>query len=227
MIRKTALLLAAALASAPALAQVPPRWYAGVSGGQSHTSHELVANRESTIVNGASVSTDFDATDGAWKVFGGWRANPWLAIEVGYADLGRSRLVTHTLSTDQLEGAVAIRRRISAYGADVLLSAPLGPRFSVFGRGGAYRTRLEADAQLEGGIVFTNGGEDERSRSTTFDETVAHFGAGLEWHWRPDASLRVEWERFRDVGKAFAIGGTGTTGEANTDLASVGVLLRF
>ena len=26
-------------------------WYAGISGGQSRTGHELVANRESTIIN--------------------------------------------------------------------------------------------------------------------------------------------------------------------------------
>jgi len=227
MIRKIPLVLAAALASAPALAQVPPRWYAGISGGDSRTGHKLVENRESTIVNGSASSSDFDATDGAWKVFAGWRMNPWLSVEAGYADLGRSRLVTSTVSVDQLQGAVAIRRKITAFGADLLLSAPLGPRVSVFGRGGAYRTRLEAEAQLEGDIVFTGGSPDERSRTTTFNETVAHFGAGLEWHWRPNASLRVEWERFHDVGKPFAIGGTGTTGEADTDLASVGVLLRF
>ena len=227
MIRRIPLFLAAALATAPALAQIPPRWYLGISGGESRTSHKLVENRESTVVNGSASSTDFDAKDGAWKVFGGLRVNPWLALEAGYTDLGRSTLVTHTVRVDGLEGAVAIRRKITALGADVLISAPLGPRFTVFGRGGAYRTKLKAEAQLDGGIVFTDGSPDERSRSTTFNETVPHFGAGLEWNWRPEASLRIEWERFKDVGKAFAVGATGTTGEADTDLASIGVLMRF
>ena len=86
---------------------------------------------------------------------------------------------------------------------------------------------LVADASLDGGIVFTNGPDTERSRTTTFNETVGHFGVGGEWRWRPDVALRFEWERFHDVGKAFQVGGTGTTGEADTDLASLGLLVRF
>jgi len=225
MIGKTAL-FAALAAAIPAAAQVP-HWYAGVSGGQSRTSHDLVTNRESTFVNGSSVSSDFDATGNAWKVFGGWRVNDLLAIEASYADLGTSRLLTNTVSVDQLPGSIEIRRKITGFGLDAVLSAPVGQGFSVFGRAGAFRSRLVADASLEGGIVFTNGPADERSRSTTFDETVAHFGAGFEWSWRPEAALRLEWERFHDVGKAFQIGGTGTTGEADTDLVSAGVLVRF
>lgn len=225
MIGKIAL-IAALCTTLPAAAQAP-RWYAGAAGGQSRTSHELVSNRESTIVNASSVSSDFDPTDSAWKVFGGWQANDFLAIEASYADLGTSRLVTRTVSVDQLPGSIEVRRKITGFGLDAVLSAPIGQRFSVFGRAGAFRSRLVADASLEGGIVFTNGPADERSRSTTFDETVAHFGAGFGWSWRPDASVRVEWERFHDVGKAFRVGGTGTTGEADTDLVSAGVLVRF
>ncbi|HSN21173.1 MAG TPA: outer membrane beta-barrel protein [Usitatibacter sp.] len=218
------LLVAAALAAAtPAFAQ---SWYAGAAGGQSRTGRELVHNRESTVVDAKEVSSEFDGTDGGWKVFAGWRANDLLAIEASYADLGTSRLVTHTVSIDDLVGSIDIHRKITAYGLDAVLSAPIGSQFAVFGRAGAARSRLRADASLEGGIVFTNGPPDQRARSITRDETVAHFGLGGEW--RLDrVSVRLEWERFHDVGKAFRIGGTGTTGEADTDLVSLGVLFRF
>jgi len=227
MIRTSFAIAVAALAvSAPAFGQLK-HWYLGASGGESRTSHALVENRESTIVNGAATSSDFDATDGAWKAFAGWRFNDYVGIEAAYADLGKSRLVTHTLSIDQLVGAIDIRRRITAYGADAVLALPIGPQFALFGRAGAFRTHLVADASLDGGIVFTNGPDTERSRTTTFNETVGHFGVGGEWRWRPDVALRFEWERFHDVGKAFQVGGTGTTGEADTDLASLGLLVRF
>jgi opacity protein-like surface antigen len=43
----------------------------------------------------------------------------------------------------------------------------------------------------------------------------------------PDVALRLEWERYANVGKAFAVGGSGTTGEADTDTWMLGVSLRF
>jgi hypothetical protein len=39
--------------------------------------------------------------------------------------------------------------------------------------------------------------------------------------------MRLEWERYAKVGKAFEIGGSGTTGEADTDTLMVGVVFRF
>jgi len=56
---------------------------------------------------------------------------------------------------------------------------------------------------------------------------VLHYGAGGEWRFHPQVALRVEWERFTNIGKKFEIGGTGTTGEADTDLYSVGLAYRF
>lgn len=217
----------AALAAAPAAyAQSAPPWYVGAAGGQSRTGHELVSNRESTVVNGTGFASDFDGTDGGWKVFAGWRATDYVSLEASYTDLGASHLVTRTVSVDGLPGSIELRRDVTAYALDAVFSAPVGARFAVYGRAGAARSRLRAEAALDGGVVFTNGSPDERSRAVVRNETVAHFGVGGEWRL-PRATLRLEWERFHNVGKAFEIGGTGTTGEADTDLVSLGVLLRF
>jgi OOP family OmpA-OmpF porin len=215
-----------ALCAGSALAQ-SPRWYAGVSAGQSRTSDDLVSNRESTVVNAVSVRSDFDSTDSAWKVFGGYRFNEMLAFEVSYADLGRHRLATHIVGGfPEAPGAVIIGRKISGFGADLVLGMPVASRFSVFAKAGAFRSRLEADATLEGSLVFTNNPGD-RFRTVTQDETVLKYGVGGEWLVRPDIAVRLEWERYHDIGKAFAVGGSGTTGEADTDLVSVGLTWRF
>ncbi|HET7730816.1 MAG TPA: outer membrane beta-barrel protein [Usitatibacter sp.] len=226
MIQKTLFLLLAA-ASAPAFAQVS--WHAGVSGGQARTDSELVANRESTITDATGLRTDFDAQDSAWKGFFGLRLNPVVALELAYADLGRHRTHTTMLGGQlQRPAAISIDRRISGYGIDLVATPPLGWRsVSVFGRIGAFRSRLEATATLEGNIVFTGGDADERARTTTRQETVLKTGLGGEWWFRPDAALRLEWERYHEVGKPFAVGGSGTTGEADTDVVSLGVLMRF
>ena len=225
------ILLAAVLATlaAPAFAQ-SPRWYAGISGGQSSTSDELVRNRESTLVNAvtSSVSTDFDSKDNAWKVFGGFRFSDMLAVEINYANLGRHHMTTSFVGGDPvLPGSIAIGRKISGFGADAVLFAPLGERFAVFGRVGAFRSKLEADAVLDGSVVFTNGAPGDRRRSVKQDETVVKFGVGGDWWFAPNAALRLEWERYHNIGKAFAVGGSGTTGEADTDVLSLGVLMRF
>ena len=227
MVRNTLFLLAAATAAIPAAAQTS--WYAGIAAGQSKTDRELVANRESTLTAATNLSTAFDAKDTAWKAFAGLRFNPVLAVEITYADLGAHRMVTSLSGGDPpLPAAIAIDRKSSGYGVDLVATAPLGgSRFDVFARLGAFRSRLEATAVLAGNIVFTGGDPGERSRNTTHQETVTRFGLGAECRLARNIGLRLEWERYASIGKAFAIGGSGTTGEADTDVVSLGVTMRF
>lgn len=216
----------AALAS-PACAQ-SRGWYLGLAAGQSKTGSELVSNRESTITLATDIHTDFDAKGDAWKAFGGYRVNRLVAVEVSYADLGRSRMDTTFLGGDPaLPASVDTRRRICGFGADLVLAAPLGTRWSLFGAVGAFRSHLVADAALDGNVVFIPGEPGERSRTTTRDETVNHYGLGGEWKFARATSLRIEWERYVNVGKPFEVGGTGTTGQADTDLYSIGLVYRF
>ena len=222
------LVLAALFASAsaaPALAQVSP-WYIGLAMGQSKTDSELVSNRESTVVNAAVLGSDFDAEDGGFKFTGGYNFNRHLAIEVSYADLGSSRLTTHIVNQG-LGGSVTLHRQVEGFGADLLARLPVGPRASLFGRLGVVRSRLEAEAVLQGNIVFTGADPDERSRSAVHTENVTRAGFGADFDFGRGMAMRVEWERWLDVGKPFAIGGKGTTGEADTDFYSVGFVYRF
>lgn len=222
-----AILLAASLAALPAAAQV--HWYAGIAGGQAKTHHELVQNRESTIINATNIQTAFDAKDAAWKAFAGLRFNPVLALEITYADLGSHRMTTTMQAGVPLVPAsITIDRKISGYGVDLVATPPLEWRnLSLFGRIGSFRSRMEAAAQLDGFIEFTGGDPAERRRSTSRRETVLKWGLGAEWQAIRRAAVRLEWERYTAVGKAFAVGGAGTTGEADTDVVSLGVLVRF
>lgn len=211
----------------PAIAEAAG-WYAGVSLGQSRTSRDLVNNRESTIVNATNLQTEFDAKDNAWKIGAGFRFNEILAIELNYADLGKHSTVTTMLAGDAPAfAAIAIERKITGFGADLVVTAPIAPRFSVYGRVGAFRTNLEASAALAGNIVFTNGDPSQSTRTTTQHETVFRYGVGGHWDLWPNGGLNLEWERYNKVGKAFAVGGSGTTGEADTDAVWIGVTQRF
>ncbi len=226
MQRTLAALTLAAL-SLPAAAQ--SSWYLGFNAGQAQTDNQLVTNRESTITGtvAGSLATRFDDKDSAWKALVGYRITDWLAIEASYADLGDHSTDTTFLGGDPTaQGRVIIRRQVKGFGLDAVLSAPVAGMFTVFGRVGAFRADLDASAELGGNVVFT-GGNGETFRSTSQKETVARFGAGLEVPIARNISGRFEWERYSNVGKRFEVGGSGTTGEADMDVLSLGVVARF
>ena len=221
------LLLAVTASAAPAAAQVTP-WYIGIAAGESQTSDDLVANRESTITNAVSLQTAFDARDVAFKATVGYRFFPWLSVEVDYADLGKHRLATDALGGNPVQEArLVLERKISGFGADAVFMAPVAPQWKVFGRVGAFHAKLEARQALEGNIVFTNGDPSERERSISQSETVLRWGAGMQWELSDCSLLRLEWTRHEDIGKAFCVGCSGTTGEASTDSVLVGFYYRF
>lgn len=201
-------------------------WYVGLAVGQSKTDRALVVNRESTITNVTALRTSFDAQDSAWKAFAGWRFNRFLGLEAAYVDLGEHRMVT-SLTNLLGPGTVDISRRIKGPAAFVVASFPVHERLSLSAKAGVMRTELDADARLSGAVVFNPGDPNETFRKVSRRENVTAYGLGLMWDVTPRWGLRLEWERFAKVGKPFAVGGTGNTGEADTDLASLGVVFRF
>ena len=225
--RTAALLLSVTAFAAPALAQVTP-WYIGGALGESRTSEDLVANRESTITHAVSLTTDFDARDVAFKATVGYRFFPWLSVEVDYTDLGKHKLVTDAMGGDPvLPARLTLEREITGVGADAVFMWPVAAQWKVYGRAGAFHAKLKARQALEGNIVFTNGDPSERERTAHQSETVLRWGAGMQWDLSDCSMLRLEWTRHEDIGKAFQIGGSGTTGEAATDAVLVGFYYRF
>ena len=226
MKRVAALVAATAAVLSPAAMASP--WYVGLGLGQSSTSTDLVTNRESTLINASDIHSDFDRTDTAWKVFAGWRLHRHFALEANYTDLGKTKLTTNLTGGGVAPASITLDRKLDGYGVDALLIAPFEPhRLAVFARGGAFRARLREDATLGGNVVFTNGDPEDRVRHASQDETVFHWGVGADWNFMPNVAVRLEWERFTKVGKAFAVGGSGTTGEADTDAWMLNVMYRF
>jgi OmpA-OmpF porin, OOP family len=219
-----------AFAVCGACAQELPHWYAGGSLGNARMSREIVTNRESTIVNFQSVNSDADLSDLGWKAFAGWRLNRYFGFEAFYTDLGSHKVHTNITAAGNPPSTATfdLTHKISGFGADMIVGSPVAtPEFVVFGRVGAFASRLQADASISGNIFFTNGDPSDTHRSKTHNETVFHWGVGGEWNFRRDLAARLEYERFNKIGKPFEVGGTDTTGQADTDLFSLGLLYRF
>jgi OmpA-OmpF porin, OOP family len=212
--------------AAPAFAQ-GGGWYAGLAGGQSRTDRDIVRTREETLQFAPVVHSDFDATGDAWKAFAGYRFTPYVAIEAAYADLGRDRMSSFLpANVSQLPGAFTIDRRVEGYGVDVVGTLPIGERFALLARAGAFRAHVRSDVVLEGNVVFSDDAT-ARTRRNTDTHTIAHYGVGGEWRFARRMALRLEWERFADAGSAFAVNESHRTGRADTDAVTLGVVFEL
>lgn len=121
-----------------------------------------------------------DDDDNAWKVFAGWRLNPYVAFELNYVDFGdpSDRLESSGSSGDyQLE--------LSGFQPAVYGTFPLGP-VELFGKLGYYFYDVNLDIDLDdlGDDVF---------RSDTSEEAWSYgFGVGATLFERLNAKLEYE-----------------------------------
>jgi OOP family OmpA-OmpF porin len=149
-------------------------------------------------IGGSGVSCD--DSDTGFRILGGYQITPLIAAEVAYTDLGE-------LSARGPGGTASVE--VSAFEIVAVGTLPMADRFSLYGKAGIYRG--EVDARIDT-VLLT----DSASESNT-DLTV---GAGVRFDFSRQASVRLEWQRYPDVGGD-------ETGEDNIDFFSVGLLFRF
>lgn len=144
-------------------------------------------------------ATSCDDSDTAWKIFGGLEVNEYISMEVGYADMGKVTYTGTTTGTREVDG-MTLR---------VLGTYALNPSFTLFATGGM--NILQADMKTVPGAS---------------DDTDVAWSAGLgmQYNFTKSVGLRVEWERYFEVGNSNFNGGTG---EADVDLISAGVVFKF
>ena len=217
---------AAALATAfAAHAQSP--FYVGAAIGQSKASSDLVRDRESNIAPGtpSTLATSSDLKDTVGKVWAGWQALPWLALEAGYADHGSQKIGTdYILNFGGIvsTGTVTTDREVKGWGADLVAGFMPTPTLKVFGKVGAFRADIATETRVSNGGSFQNPIGDSLSASKT--ETVVKYGLGADYSFTNHVSMRLEWERLPKIGQS---GSAATTGEADQDSFWLGVNYRF
>ena len=119
----------------------------------------------------------YDSDDTAWKAFGGWRMNPYLAFELAYVNLGSpdDEIFTDTTLTLETDG----------FAPYVVGSFPIGDWFEVFAKAGYYWYDTETE------ISTAIGSLSEDDSDSTFTWSA---GAGLNIFER--VNIRLEYEQF-------------------------------
>lgn len=165
--------------------------YLGIGGGGAgYGSFDGLCRDITGALPGQQVVVDCegDETVFGWKVFGGWRVSPFVAIEVGYADFGKADGDTRIFGQD-VNGKIAA----DAWFAELVGSLPLGEQGRVFGKLGI----ATVDAKLTTDVFpvpLATGSPPQSSYST--DSTDVVYGVGGELRFTERVLGRLEWERF-------------------------------
>lgn len=211
--------LLAATAFPVAVFAAEPYWYLGASVGQSRIDATTAEIDQAFLIDDGFVAsgTTLDKTDTGWKGYLGYRFNRFFALEGGYADLGEATFNTTIIGAPSpYVTPFPINATATADGVTFagVLYLPLTERFSFLAKAGMFRWQAEFTERIPG-TGITRVSRSER-------ETDPAYGAGAELGLTDALRLRVEFERFKDVGK-----GIGGREGRDIDYYSAGVVLRF
>ena len=169
-------ILAAALAAAgPALAQTGPQspWYLGVGVGQGHLND---SGTDLTGLNNAQVGD----TETTYTVRTGLRFNPYMAIELGYYDLGKYDFHgTANGSTLNIDGEA----KAKSFGLSFVGILPIDA-FDLYGRIGFARSEVKVNASAT--LSLTNYNNKDKQNEAT-------YGVGGRWMFMPNLGVFAEW----------------------------------
>ncbi len=125
-----------------------------------------------------------DADDSAWRLFFGWRFNPYLSLETDYIDLGSPR---GDFDASGTSGAYTVK--LSGFAGYVIGTLPLGI-FELFGKGGYYVHDLTIDVDLNN---IGPGNGDVLNSDDNGEAWIYGVGAGVTFI--DHINVRLEYER--------------------------------
>ena len=157
-----------------------------------------------------AINSNKDETDTGYKLQAGWQFHKNFALEGGYVDLGKVRYgATYTGGTTDLE------YETDGWNIGVVGTMPINDMFSVFGRVGAIAARVEQTCATSGTPIACT---IANNNSTDWS---GNFGLGATYNINKQVGLRLEWERFDNLGD------NNIGGKSDVDLLSLGVVVKF
>lgn len=175
-----------------------------------------------------STASTFDNEDNGYSFVGGYRLYSWLAVEGGYLGLGKQRHHADMqgnflplVEGDPLEPSpltVTTSSRTTGLSLSALGILPLSYRWEVYGRVGVLFATNELTLYATDGVVpfkqkFNSSG------------TGLLAGAGASFTFAEIYALRAEYQRVFGVGDVEV--GAATVGDADTDLITLGLTVKF
>jgi OOP family OmpA-OmpF porin len=182
---------------------IGPGGYGGIAlGSSSYSDDELVG-----LCSDLELDCTSNTSDSAFKLFGGYRINPYFSIEAGYADWGE-------VSVQPISGAALSFDAAGPYLA-IMPGIPIRDNFTIFGELGVGYL----DANLKATIPVL--GEVAR---VSDELTAPIYGFGADLHLE-QISFRFLWERI-DPDDTYTVEGVNVSTPI-LDLYTVAVMFKF
>jgi OOP family OmpA-OmpF porin len=192
-------------------------FYAGLGIGRSSADVTEIS-RQDVLDTGFSSLNAFQSesskSDTAWKIFGGYRVNPILGVELFYSNLGT---FTHeasgtgvTTSSTTVNFTLNSDLKVTGFGAAALVGLPLNEKVSVFAKPGLLYWKAERTDTYTAGTNAQGSSKDKNGTSPS-------LGVGASYTFTDKLSARLEWERY------FDIGDKDTTGKSDVDMYGLSV----
>lgn len=218
--------LAAVAASPSAFAEAESGFYLGLAAGQAK--YDLSQNDLDDLVFSTfsdqgfpvlSGSSTLEDQDTAWSIVGGYRLNPYLALEATYVSLGTaeyrsSGLVNPPGPVTSLPVSLNLDFESSGFTTVGIGSIPVGDNFELHGRLGILFSESEVS-------ISTTVGSGRSSQSLTSSAVDFVYGLGAAFHIDSYWSLGLDAVRYADVGD------DDDTEETDIDVLSLSVIYRF
>jgi len=150
---------------------------------------------------------DFDGSDTAFKLFGGYKFGKYIGLELEYIDGGEaddSWRQEFKGVTEEIRATIGF----TGWNASLVGILPIGEKFDVFAKIGAimWDADLVLDYRVDGSLV-------ERERLSD-DGSEFSWGIGGSWYFLQNFGARIEYQGF-DID------------DADADLISASVLWQF
>ena len=194
-----AFVASALLASAPAFAADDSGFYVGAGLGSFSLQSEAIM----FDYGGLEFDTgrDFDGSDFAFKVLGGWQWNKYIAFEVEYFDGGNPEDKFDFSYSDpefEAEGQITIEADTSGWIFSALGIWPLGDSFNLFAKLGFVTWSVDGNLVIKAsgtdfGIPFE--GQESLSLGSE-DGTDFAWGLGGTWNFTDNMGVRAEYQQF-------------------------------
>lgn len=165
----------------------------------SDTVCDELASLNAALINQLSC----DEKDSGWKLFAGWQPIKWVGVEAGYADLG---------SYSASGGATNVTAEVDGGFITATFTAPVIETIGLYGKLGAYAWDSNIKGSLSGVAI----------PETSDDGTSTIIGAGFRFPITDSFGVRLEWERYLDIGDDDNSGG-----ETDLDLFSANAIFSF
>lgn len=178
----------------------------------THSSLSLDRNHFDTALTtntAASLSSNDSGSDNKWRLQGGYRFNPYLAVEAGYIDFGKAKYQA-SYTGGSAQGS------LKAGGFDVvaLASLPVNDSFSIFGKAGMVAAKVKSN--LVAGAPAT-------AASGNASENVVRplLGVGARYKLTDNVDLRADYDHVSGLGTSSK------TGKMDSNMVSFGAVYNF